>query len=47
MLTTPSRLFKLIIPLTIVGNPGHEKGKLKLPAIELASQLIYRQRSNR
>ncbi|KAJ6072650.1 hypothetical protein N7467_010735 [Penicillium canescens] len=25
MLTTPSRLFKLIIPLTIVGNPGHEK----------------------
>lgn len=26
MLTTPSRLFKLIIPLTTIGHEGHDKG---------------------
>lgn len=27
MLTTPSRLFKLIVPLTTIGNQGRDKGK--------------------
>ncbi|CAG8421396.1 unnamed protein product [Penicillium salamii] len=27
MLTTPSRLFKLIVPLTTIGNEGRDKGK--------------------
>lgn len=29
LLTTPSRLFKLIIPLTTVGEQGKDKGKIK------------------
>lgn len=36
MLTTPSRLFKLIIPLTTIGKQGHDKGTiLKNPTEQL------------